>query len=214
MWNGCIFILLLVYTHAFHLKSSRMAYTASFKSSTPSSLSMMQLDYMSTLQLALQATSKTTVAGSNDPTAGMTPEQITDYMSNVGGGMCGLPEPVGSLVGLGLNLSLLVFGVFTVSYVILGGLQFKYSKDVEELIENFFSASGMTLQPPAAAPGDFVPNLEGAYVGSGNASPGSAQTPAEKAANILDKPNQGLSREERRLRKKFKGKKNDKRTNP
>ena len=71
----------------------------------------------------------------NDPTAGMTPDQITNYMSNVGGGMCG-NDQLGTAIGLGLNISLIVFGFFTVSYVILGGLSFKYSKDVEEIIKN------------------------------------------------------------------------------
>ena len=52
-----------------------------------------------------------------DPlTAGMSSEEITNYISNVGGGLCGFPDSVKTFIGLGLNLSLLVFGVFIVSY--------------------------------------------------------------------------------------------------
>jgi hypothetical protein len=75
------------------------------------------LDYFSSftsLPLCLEPTSKTTVI--NDPTAGMSAEEITNYMSNVGGGLCGYPEYVRTGVGLGLNLSLIIFGVLTVGY--------------------------------------------------------------------------------------------------
>jgi hypothetical protein len=71
-------------------------------------------DTLGFMPICLQATSKTTTI--DDPTAGMTPEQITDYMSNVGGGMCGYPEVVRTAIGVGLNLSLIAFGFFTVSY--------------------------------------------------------------------------------------------------
>lgn len=46
----------------------------------------------------------------------MNAEEITNYMSNVGGGMCGYPEVIRTSIGLGLNLSLIIFGLFTVSY--------------------------------------------------------------------------------------------------
>ena len=59
--------------------------------------------------VCLEATSSTTTQ--NDPTAGMTPDEITNYISNVGGGMCGYPEVVRTGVGLGLNLSLFIFGL-------------------------------------------------------------------------------------------------------
>lgn len=88
---------------------------------------------VSAMLLCLQATSKTTVI--NDPTAGMTAEEISNYVSNVGGGMCGAPEIVRTAIGVGLNLSLLVFGLFTVSYVVLGGLNFALEKDVDRLQE-------------------------------------------------------------------------------
>jgi hypothetical protein len=47
-------------------------------------------DVLGMMPLCITPTSKTTVT--DDPMAGMTPEQITEYMSNVGGGMCGYPE--------------------------------------------------------------------------------------------------------------------------
>jgi hypothetical protein len=66
------------------------------------------------MPLCIEASSKTTVT--NDPTAGMTSEEILNYISNVGGGMCGYPEWVRSAIGVGLNLSLIAFGFCTVSY--------------------------------------------------------------------------------------------------
>jgi hypothetical protein len=86
------------------LKSSN---TLSMSSNTLSNL-------LGLMPLCLTATSKTTTT--NDPTAGMSPEEIVNYISNVGGGMCGYPEWVRGSIGVGLNLSLLAFGLATVSY--------------------------------------------------------------------------------------------------
>ena len=66
------------------------------------------------LEPFMMPTTKTTVI--NDPTAGMTPEEITNYLSNVGGGLCGYPDSVRTLIGLSLNLSLLALGVLALSY--------------------------------------------------------------------------------------------------
>lgn len=46
----------------------------------------------------------------------MTADEIVNYVSNVGGGMCGYPEIVRTTVGLGLNVSLLLFALMTVGY--------------------------------------------------------------------------------------------------
>ena len=46
----------------------------------------------------------------------MSPEEMTDFMSNVGGELCGYPESVRVAIGTGLNLSLIAFGVMTLSY--------------------------------------------------------------------------------------------------
>ena len=73
-----------------------------------------QQDIFGLIPLCIAATSKTTVT--NDPSAGMTESEIVNYMSNVGGGMCGYPEFVRTFVGLGLNLGLIVFAFFTLSY--------------------------------------------------------------------------------------------------
>ena len=81
-----------------------------------------------------------------DPdTAGMSPDEIVNYMSNVGGGLCGYPEALKSVVGLGLNINLLVFGVFCVAYAILNALDFKNRKDVEDIM-------GMSKEKVQAAP--------------------------------------------------------------
>lgn len=72
------------------------------------------------LPICLTPTSDTTVV--NDPTAGMTPEEITNYMSNVGGGLCGYPDYVREFAGIALNANLVFFGVLTIGYVVLGEL--------------------------------------------------------------------------------------------
>lgn len=93
----------------------RLSSVRRLKSSTTLSMSSNTLSNMLGLMpLCLTATSKTTTT--NDPTAGMSPEEIVNYISNVGGGMCGYPEWVRTSIGVGLNLSLLAFGLATVSY--------------------------------------------------------------------------------------------------
>ena len=67
----------------------------------------------------------------------MSPDEIANYMSNVGGGLCDYPDIVKSIVGIGLNINLVLFGVMCVSYVILGGLNFKYEKDIEDTGKSF-----------------------------------------------------------------------------
>ena len=71
-------------------------------------------NFLPSLPLSLEEASKTTTF--DDPTAGMSEEQIANYVSNVGGGLCGSNEFVKALIGVSLNLSLIVFGIFTVSY--------------------------------------------------------------------------------------------------
>jgi len=57
---------------------------------------------------------------------------------------------VGTAIGLGLNNALIVFGFLTISYVVLGGLSFKKTKDVEELIEKTVGpVARVTRLPPA-----------------------------------------------------------------
>ena len=90
------------------------------RASRAGSLSMMstggKLDMLGLIPLCLEASSTTTT--SNDPTAGMSPDEITNYISNVGGGMCGYPEAVRT--GVGLGEPGIVFGVLTVGYLVLG----------------------------------------------------------------------------------------------
>lgn len=98
------------------------------------------LDAARSFLVCLQATSKSTVI--NDPTAGMSPAEIDNYISNVGGGLCNAPEPVRAAVGLGLNISLIVFGLFTVSYIVLGGLNFALERQVDDLVAGVQGTDG------------------------------------------------------------------------
>ena len=106
--------------YSFRLNVKDIATNTKFKHQFKTKLQMISstsIDFSNAfgiLPICITATSKTTTI--NDPTAGMSPEEITNYISNVGGGMCGYPEPVRAAIGLGLNLSLIVFGIFTVSY--------------------------------------------------------------------------------------------------
>mmetsp|Transcript_8658 Transcript_8658/g.12915 ORF Transcript_8658/g.12915 Transcript_8658/m.12915 type:complete len:229 (-) Transcript_8658:71-757(-) len=99
--------------------------------------------------LCLEPTSKTTTI--NDPTAGMNADEILNYMSNVGGGMCGYPEVIRTSIGLGLNLSLIVFGLFTVSYVILSLTNFVLEKQVTDAVKSAetYDRIVRTKMPPA-----------------------------------------------------------------
>ena len=118
--------ILLVSVHGFRGGlSSRLRMPHSSLSMTP--------DFLGVMPVCLEATAKTTTI--NDATAGMSPEEITDYISNVGGGMCGYPDWVRTAIGLGLNVSLLVFGVFTIGYVVLGGYEFTLKSGVEDSIK-------------------------------------------------------------------------------
>lgn len=100
--------------HCFSI-SPRLSAVRRLKTSNTLSMSSSQLsNLLGIMPLCLTATSKTTTT--NDPTAGMSPEEIVNYISNVGGGMCGYPEWVRGSIGVGLNLSLLAFGLATVSY--------------------------------------------------------------------------------------------------
>lgn len=130
-------LILLLATSAFAFQRSAINSRKISSIKKKLALSMMSggssLDMFGMIPLCLEATSKTTTI--NDPTAGMSAAQITDYMSNVGGGMCGYPEIVRTTIGLGLNLSLIVFGFFTVSYVVLGGYNFALEKGVDDSLK-------------------------------------------------------------------------------
>ena len=86
-----------------------------------------------------------------DPTAGMTADEIQNYVSNVGGGLCGYPEWVKTAVGIGLNLSLLSFGIFTLSYAVLYAVQFVLDKGVEDTLKDADNRNPVTGAPQFAA---------------------------------------------------------------
>lgn len=115
-------------------------------------------DILGLLPVCIEPTSKTTVI--NDPTAGMNSDQIQNYIDNVGGGMCGYPEWIRTFLGLGLNLSLLTFGIFTVVYVILSGWNFFLEKQVEDLLKKAEAESkaltGISISNPTAGEGNVV----------------------------------------------------------
>ena len=156
---------------------------------SPNSLDLSSYTFSpSSLNLAITASSKTTAT--DDPTAGMSPEQITDYISNVGGGMCGLSEGIGGFIGLGLNLSLLAFGIFTIGYVVLGGLNFKFEKDTEDLVKKYTE-------------GNFAATSASAVGNIGYQGPNTVA----KAGEIMDNASgtSKLNRSERRMRKRLSG---------
>jgi hypothetical protein len=55
--------------------------------------------------------------------------------------MC-VNESVGTAIGLGLNISPIIFSFFTIVCVVQGGLSFKNAIDAEELIEKAVGARG------------------------------------------------------------------------
>ena len=114
-----------------HLRAIRKTKSLSALSMSSTPLS----DMLGLMPICLAATSKTTTT--NDPTAGMSPEEIVNYISNVGGGMCGYPDWARTAIGVGLNLSLIAFGLCTVSYgaysllIVLSGSIMLYSIDAD-----------------------------------------------------------------------------------
>lgn len=94
---------------------------------------------MPVLPLCLESDSKTTVT--DDPLAGMDPDQINSYITEIGGGMCGLPEEVRAFIGVALNLNLLVFGFMVVSYAITSVISSVLEKQVEDGIKNLEKAA-------------------------------------------------------------------------
>ena len=114
----------------------------------------------------------------------MSTEEITNYMSNVGGGLCGAPDFVRVAIGFGLNLSLIVFGLFTISYVVLGGLNFALEKQVDELVDEV-QAGGKSFK----SIGDVAADAWNAPI----------NTPPNPAGKASREGSGGVSRETRRL---------------
>ena len=163
------------------------------------------------LPFCLEPTSKSTVI--NDPTAGMTPEQIQDYVSNVGGAMCGYPDWIRSIIGVSLNLSLLLFGIFTVSYVILGGLNFFNEKGIEDTVKDVDTRFGLNFSAARSAGAGGVRSMVDAKPGSSTLyTPGGGGSMSgdvsKLKASFDNEPEKGsslpgLNRSERRMKGKF-----------
>jgi len=180
-------------------------------------------DVLGLLPLCIEPSSKTTTV--NDPTAGMSVDQIANYMDNVGGGMCGYPEWIRDSLGLGLNLSLIGFGVLTLSYVVLAGLNFTLEKQVEDLLKpaaaRLEAATGFTVsdeQPKdRAVVKKFVPSALQAQSGLGEDSDenvyfndddedsgaGGSGGSRNKIVNYKGSGSSGESRAARRLKEKL-----------
>ena len=94
--------------------SLKMMYTTQPTAQLLIPVSLMISNIHTSLPISIVPTSKTTTI--NDPTAGMSEEEITNYISNVGGDLCGSSDFVRSIIGISLNLSLILFGVFTLGY--------------------------------------------------------------------------------------------------
>lgn len=204
MWTlGILCAILALCTDAFILPTSLVRRSVTSMSSVPVT-STAASPVLTTLVVAANKFAsapqgvKTTVI--DDPTAGMTPDQITDYISNVGGGMCG-NDGLGQFIGLGLNLSLIVFGFFTVSYVIMGGLSFKYTKDTEELVTKAIGMPSLTNKADdrAAVDSQFGPVGVSQPIGNFGSIEGEDEIDGSGDGRGVQGTMSGPNREERRL---------------
>lgn len=116
-------------TVAFHIRGGRLV----ARKTALTTMSGGSLDILGLVPICLEASSSTTTI--DDPTAGMSVDEITNYVSNVGGGLCGYPESVKTAIGLGLNLSLLAFGILTLGYIVLGAWNFALEQSVDDSIK-------------------------------------------------------------------------------
>lgn len=89
--------------------------------------------FPNSIPLCLNPTSTDSVM--NDPTAGMSSEEIQSYMSNIGGGLCGNNEAVQVAVGLALNVSLLVFAILIISYALTLGTKLVLKQSIQYIFK-------------------------------------------------------------------------------
>ena len=153
----------------------------------------------------------------DDPTAGMSADEITNYMSNVGGGLCGLPEFVRTGVGLGLNISLLSFGVLTILYVLLGGTNYLLENQLNDAIKDYEKVTGSrvwsnlnadTNKQNTFSPEGYVPSDEAKALAPDRFNSKSTDTMGNEEPV-------GLNRKEKRLKAQLQkdvGKEKDKRS--
>jgi hypothetical protein len=178
-------------------------------------------NYLGLIPICLEASSTSTTQ--DDPTAGMSPDEIVNYVSNVGGGLCGYPEGVKTAVGLTLNLSLLTFGVLTLGYIILGAWNFALEKSVDESIKkipggeklleavskpedtrqgqlfntaqttSFSSSAAFEMDPLTASQQVVSPNDERIKDAAASSSPGYVQKGDSVDGGVGDFTNDGMS---------------------
>lgn len=200
--KAVVILATLLGCHAFKQTRSFLLTKQERRSAT---LTMAARDHFGMLPLCLEPTSKSTVI--NDPTAGMTPEQIQEYVSNVGGAMCGYPDSIRSIIGVSLNLSLLLFGFFTVGYVILGGLNFFYEKGVEDTLQDVDRRFGLNFSMARSSAGaGAARSMVDAKPGSSTVyTPGGGGDSLKLRATLDDEQDKGqslsgLNRSERRMK--------------
>lgn len=147
----------------------------------------------------------------DDPTAGMTPEEITNYVSNVGGNLCGLPDIVRSSIGLGLNLSLLSFGILTLLYVLIGGSNFVLENQLKDAIKDYEKESGSKLwsilnaesAKPTTSPEKYVPSQEALALAPNKFN--SKDTVSSSSNSMINSQGEssGLNRKEKRIKQQL-----------
>lgn len=129
-----VIVLLTVHTYGFNTRILPLRpRNPTLKMRIDVDVGVKSLDMLGLIPICITASSATTTQ--DDPTAGMTQDEITNYISNVGGGMCGMPEVVRTGVGLGLNLSLFAFGLLTVGYLVFGLWNFALEQSVDSSIK-------------------------------------------------------------------------------
>jgi hypothetical protein len=140
------------------------------------------------LPLCLVPTSKTTTI--NDPTAGMTPEQINNYLNNVGGGLCGYPEYVRDAVGVAININFAIFTVLSLTYFVMSAVKFFVERDLDEIAKPYEKV--------------FFPNSPSP---PGKALFASNQDEMNRVSVLPSSsgptPSDGLNRSQRRMKQKF-----------
>lgn len=106
---------LLVSAHAL-LLPSRVAHRMVLRTAPRMALSQSFGFSIPSFSLPLCVTPSFPTTTVDDPTAGMSEAEIANYVSNVGGGLCGNSDAVKTFIGLSLNISLITFGLFTIAY--------------------------------------------------------------------------------------------------
>eukprot|EP01039_Chlorochromonas_danica_P007911 gene7911-8728_t len=141
-------------------------------------------------------------AASNDPTAGMTPEQIASYTSRIGGESSDVFHQV---VGVGINLSILAFAVLGASYVVLSLAKFVLDNQIRDELKAYLkqvvqSGKSSTVLETALREKVFTER----ELGIGSSFSPSPPSPSSSSSQSQGSSSEGSSnRESRRLRSRL-----------